>query len=101
MSDVTTTTAPASGALASINGFLGGLIDKATPLATALIGYQTAKTTAKSTATAPAASQAGQGWQGTGAPVPLTSQPWFPFVVIGGIVALGGGLLLILTRGRK
>lgn len=91
-----------SGAFASINGFLAGLIDTATPLATAYLGYKTATTQAKSSAAAPAASGAGQGWQGTVAGSgSLTAQPWFPFAVIGGILAIGGGFLLILLRGRK
>jgi hypothetical protein len=95
-----------SGAAASVSGFLGGLIDKATPVVNQVLAYQTAKKSGGSASPAtpaPATPSAATDWRGTVATgTGVTSKPWFwPVVAIGGAVLIVGGFFFLRGSGRK
>jgi hypothetical protein len=98
-------TPQASGALASVSGLFGNLVNQATPIVSSYLGYKAAKENAKANLGAGyAGGNTNSAGNTSGAPAPssasITSRPWFPFAVGGAILAvLGFGFLAL--RGKK
>ena len=99
-----------SGALASITGFFGSLVDKATPVVNQYLAYRTAKEGGGATQTAQGYQQstgpAGDSdWRGTVAQpngvAAITSAPWFPYAILGGGLLILGFFGLMLRGSRK
>lgn len=101
MATAATTTPTPTGADASIGGFFKSLVNQATPVVSSYFDYRTARENAKSgTVSTPYAGggTAQRDTVTTGTEGSITSKPWFPFAVIGGVLALGGFLFLALRR---
>jgi hypothetical protein len=98
-------TSQGSGALASVTGFFGNLVNQATPVLSSYLEYKGAKENAKANLGAGyAGGNTNSAGNTSGAPAPssasITSRPWFSFAVGGVILAvLGFGFLAL--RGKK
>lgn len=104
MATPTTTTKPATGALASVTGFFSDVIKQSLPVAKAYLDSKTAQEQARAASSASMANNIATGGYATGTvpvpaqPVPMTKQPWFPFAIGGGVLLVVGGLFLALRK---
>jgi hypothetical protein len=101
MATTTTTTAPASGALASVTGFFGDIIKTSLPVVTSYLDNKSATEQARAAASASTANTIANGGYANGAGAttkPITQQAWFPFAIGGGVLLVVGVLFLVLRR---